>query len=220
MHAKLHQSCLTPMAPLSMGFSGQEYWSGLPCLLQGIFLTQGSNLHLLGLLHWQVGSLALVTLEKPIVQNLCCSVSKSCLTLCNPMDCSISGFPVLNYTPEFAQTHVLWVNDNIESSHPWSLPSSPVLNLSQHHDLFHWVDSSHQVAKVLEFQLQHQSFNEHSGLISFRIDWFDLLAVQGNLKSPPVPQFKSISSLKLNLLYGPIFTYIHEFSSRKNHSFD
>ena len=171
------------MAPLCMGFSRQEYWGGLPCLLQGIFLTQGSNLHLLGLLHWQVGSLALVTLEKPIVQTLCCSVSKSCLTLCNPMDCSISGFPVLNYTPEFAQTHVLRVNDDIESSHPWSLPSSPVLNLSQHQDLFHWVDSSHQVAKVLEFQLQYQSFNEHSGLISFRIDWFDLLAVQGNLKS-------------------------------------
>ena len=97
----------SPMAPLSMGFFRQEYWSGLPCLLQGIFPTQESNLHLLGLLHRQAGSLALVTLEKPIVQNLCCSVAKSCLTLCNPMDCSISGFPVLNYTPEFPQTHAL-----------------------------------------------------------------------------------------------------------------
>ena len=83
---------------------------------------------------------------------------------------------------EFTQTHVDLVGDAIQPSHPLSSPSPPALNLSQHQDL-EGVSSSHQVAKVLEFQLQHQSFNEYSGLISFRMDWLDLLAVQGTLMS-------------------------------------
>ena len=99
------------------------------------------------------------------------------------MDHSMSGFPVLYYLLEFTQTHVHWVGDAIYLSHPLS-PSSPTsLNLSQPQDLFQWVSSSHQVVKVLALQLQHQPFNEYPGLISFRIDWFDLLAVQGTLKS-------------------------------------
>ena len=69
-----------------------------------------------------------------------------------------AGFPVLHYLPEFAQTHVRWVNDAIQLSHPLSPASPPVLNLSQHQGLFQWVGSSHQVAKGLELQLQHQSF--------------------------------------------------------------
>ena len=84
---------------------------------------------------------------------------------------------------EFTQTHVHWVSDAIQPSLPLSSPSPLAFNLSQHQGLFQWVSSLHQVAKVLEFQLQHQSSNEYSGLISFRIDWFDLLAVQGTLKS-------------------------------------
>ena len=112
----------------------------------------------------------------------CCLIAKSCPTLCDPMDCSPPGFPVLHYLPEFTQTHVHWVREAIQPSHPLS-PSSPVLNLSQNQGLFQWVSSSHQVAKVLELQLQHQSFQQYSGLISFRIDWFDLLAVQGTRKS-------------------------------------
>ena len=71
----------------------------------------------------------------------------------------------------------------LQPSHPLSYPSPPALNLFQHQGLFKWVSSSHQVAKVLEFQLQHQSSNDYSGMISFRMDWFDLLAVQGTLKS-------------------------------------
>ena len=72
----------------------------------------------------------------------------------------------------------------LQPSHPLLSPSPPTFNLSQHQGLFQWVSSSHQVAKVLEFQLQHQySSNEYSGLISFRMDWLDLLAVQGTLKS-------------------------------------
>ena len=99
------------------------------------------------------------------------------------MNCSMPGLPVHQQLPEFTQTHVHWVGDAIQPSHPLSSRSHPTFNLSQHQGLFQWVSSSHQVAKVLEFQLQHQSFNEHSGLISFRMDWLDLLAVQGSLKS-------------------------------------
>ena len=112
----------------------------------------------------------------------CCSLTKSCPTLCSPMDCSTPGFPVLHYLSEFAQTHVYWVNDAIQPSHPLS-PTSPALNLSQHQGLSWWVGSSPQVAKVLEFNFSISPSNEYSGLISFRIDSFDLLAVQGTLKS-------------------------------------
>ena len=94
-----------------------------------------------------------------------------------------TGFPVHHQLSEFTQTHVHWVGDAIQPSHPLSSPSPPVLNLSQHQGLFQWVSSSHQVAKVLEFQLQHQSFQWTPRLISFRMGWLDLLAVQGTLKS-------------------------------------
>ena len=86
------------------------------------------------------------------------SVAQSCPTLCNPMDCSTPGFPVHHQLPELTQTHVHWVGDAIQPSHPLlslSPPSSPVFNLSQHRCLFKWVSSSHQVAKVLELQLPH-----------------------------------------------------------------
>ena len=76
----------------------------------------------------------------------------------NPMNRSTPGLTVHHQLPEFFQTHVHWVSDAIQPSHPLSSPSPPALNLSQHHGLFKWVSSSHQVAKVLEFQLQHQSF--------------------------------------------------------------
>ena len=79
-------------------------------------------------------------------------------TLCNTTDCSTPGFPVLHYLPEFAQTHVHWVGDAIQPSHPLLPPSAPALNLSQHQWFFQWVSSSHRVAKLLELQLQHQSF--------------------------------------------------------------
>ena len=111
------------------------------------------------------------------------SVSQSCPTLCDPMNRSTPGLPVHHHLPEFTQTHVHWVGDAIQPSHPLSSPSPPALNLSRHGGLFKWVSSSHQVAKIFEFQLQHQYSNEYSGLISFRMDWFDLLAAQGTLKS-------------------------------------
>ena len=83
------------------------------------------------------------------------SVTQSCLTLCDPMDCSKTGFPVHHQYLELAQTHVPWVGDAIQPSHPLSSPSPPAFNLSQHQGLFQWVSSSYQVAKVVEFQLQH-----------------------------------------------------------------
>ena len=85
-------------------------------------------------------------------------VAQSCPTLCNLMDCSTPGFPVHHQLPELTQTHVHWVSDVIQPSHPLSSPSPPAFNLSQHRGLFQWVSSSQQVAKLLEFQLQHQSF--------------------------------------------------------------
>ena len=107
--------------------------------------------------------------------------SPSHVRLCNPMFCNTTGFPILHHLSEFAQTHVHWVNDAIQPSHPLLSPSPPDLNLPQHQGLFQWVNSFLQVAKVLE--LQHQSLQQYSGLISFRMDWFGLLAVQGTLKS-------------------------------------
>ena len=86
------------------------------------------------------------------------SVTQPCPTLWDPMDYSTLGLPIHHQLPEFTQTHVQWVNDAIQSSHPFSSPSAPTFNLSQHQGLFKWVSSSHQVAKLLQFQLQRQSF--------------------------------------------------------------
>ena len=86
------------------------------------------------------------------------SVAQLCLTLCYPMNCSMPGLPVNRQFPEFTQTHGYWVSEAILPSHPLSSFSPLTLSLSQHQGLFKWVSSSHQVAKVLEFQLQHQSF--------------------------------------------------------------
>ena len=86
------------------------------------------------------------------------SVAQSCPTLCDPMNHSTPGLPVHHQLPEFTQTHVHWVSDAIQPSHPLSSPSSPAPNPSQHQSLFQWVNSLHEVAKVLEFQLYHQCF--------------------------------------------------------------
>ena len=86
------------------------------------------------------------------------SVTQSCLTLCDPMNCSTPGFPVHHQLSELAQTHVHWVGDAIQPSHPLSSSSPPAFNLSHHQGLFQWISSSRQVGKVLELQLQCQSF--------------------------------------------------------------
>ena len=108
--------------------------------------------------------------------------SLSRVWLCDSMNRSMPGLPVHHHLLEFTQTHVHWVGDAIQPSRPLSSPSPPAPSPSQPQGLFQWVNSSHEVAKVLEFQLQHQSFQWQPGLI-FRMDWLDLLAVQGTLKS-------------------------------------
>ena len=86
------------------------------------------------------------------------TVAQLCLTLCDPVNCSTPGFPVHHKLPEFAQTPIHSVGDAIQPSHPLSCPLPPAFDLSQHQGLFQWVGSSYQVAKLLERQLQHQSF--------------------------------------------------------------
>ena len=114
----------------------------------------------------------------------CCSVTQLCLTFDDPVDCSTPGFPALHYLLELAQTHVHWVGDAIQPSHFLS-PSSPVVNLSQLQGLFQWVRGALCIRwpKYWSFGFSISPSKEYSGLISFRIDWFDLLAVQGTLKS-------------------------------------
>ena len=104
-------------------------------------------------------------------------------TLCNLMDYSTPVLPIHHQLPELAQIHVHRVGDAIQPSHPLMSPSPPAFKLSQNQGIFQGVRFSHQVEKVLEFQLQHQSFQWTPRLISFRMDWLDLLAVQGTLKN-------------------------------------
>ena len=128
--------------------------------------------------------------------------------------------PVHHPLPESTQTHVHWVGDAIQPSHPLSSPSPPpVFNLSQHHGLFQWVSLSHEVTKVLEFQLQHQSFKWIC-----RTDFLQDGQV-GSLWSPrdsqgtsPEPQFKSINSSVLSFLYSPTLISLRDYW--KNHKFD
>ena len=137
-------------APPSMGFSRQEYWSGLP-----LPSPQNAAAAAAKSLQSCRNQRNLPSNQEPQLL-CCCSVVQPCLTLWDSMDCSMPGFPVFHYLLEFAETHVHWVGDAIQPSHPLSPTSPPVLNLSQHQGLFQRVGSSHQVAKVLE--LQHQSF--------------------------------------------------------------
>ena len=111
------------------------------------------------------------------------SVTQMCPTLCNPMDCSTPDFPVYHQLLEPTQTHVHWVGDAIQPSHSLLSPSPPALNLSQHQGLFKWVILHIRWPKYLSFSFSISPSNEYSGLISFRMDWVNLLAVQGTLKS-------------------------------------
>ena len=116
------------------------------------------------------------------------------------MNCSTPGLPVHHQCLEFTQTHVHQVGDAIQPSHP-PLSPSPALNLSQHQGLFQWVSSSHEVAKVLEFCFSISPANENLGLISFRMNWLGLLAVQGTLKS----LLQHYSSIALILWHSAFF---------------
>ena len=130
--------------------------------------------------------------------------SLSCIWLCNLMDYSMPGTSVFHSLPEFVQIHIDWVSDAIRPFHPLPLASSFAFSLSQHQGLFQWVGCLHRVAKLLELQFQHQSFSEYSGFISFRIDWCDLLAIQGTLKS-----LLQHHSLKVSIIWCSAFFMVH-----------
>ena len=138
-----------------------------------------------------------------------CSVTKLCLTLCDPMDCSTPDFPVPHHLLEFAQVLVNWIGDATQTPHPLSSPSSSSFNLSQHQDLFQWVSSLHQVAKAMKLQLLHQSF-QWVFRVHFLYDWlvWSPCSPRDSQESSPAPQFRSINSLSLCLLYGQkLITY-------------
>ena len=131
-----------------------------------------------------------------------CSVAQSCPTLCDPMDCSMPGFPILHHLLELAQIHVHWVGDAIQPSRPLSSPSPPAFNLSQHQGLFQWVGSLHQVAKVLELQLQHLPPMNIEGWFPLGLTGFISLLSKGQFvsllspcsqESSLTPRFKSVN---------------------------
>ena len=136
-----------------------------------------------------------------------------------PHRSSIPGFPVHHQLQKLVQAHVHLVSDAIQPSHPLSSPSLPASNLSQHEGLFQWVSSSHQVTKVLEFQLQHQFLQW-----IFKTDfvWDELVwspySFRDSQESSPTSQFKSINFSVLSFVYGPTFTSIHDYWEK--HSFD
>ena len=146
------------------------------------------------------------------------SVAQSCPILCDPKDCSMPGLTVHHLLPELLK--LTSIESVMPSNHLiLSSPSPPAFNLSQHQALFRSVSSSHQVTKVLEFQLQHQSFQW-----IFRTDFLkdglvgSPCSPRDSQESSPTPQFKSINSLAISFLYSPTLTSIHDYW--KNHSCD
>ena len=148
------------------------------------------------------------------------SVAQSCPTLCDPMNRSTPGLPVHHHLPEFTQTHDHRVRDAIQPSHPLSSPSPPAPNPSQHQSLLQWVNSLHEVAKVLEFQLEHHSFQRHpradllqNGLVG------SSCSPRNSQESSPTPQFKSISSSALVCTKHSFSTRIWQRTRQTDSSF-
>ena len=135
----------------------------------------------------------------------------------SPMNRSMPGLPVHHQLPEFTQTYVRRVGDAIQPSHSLLSPSPPALNLSQHMGLFQWVSFSHHVAKVLEFRFDVSPSTEHPGLI-FRMDWLDLLAVQGLSRVFSNTTVQKHHSSVLSFLYSSTLISIPYYW--KNHSLD
>ena len=149
---------------------------------------------------------------------VCCSVTQSCPTLCNPMDCSMPGFPVFCYLPELTQTHVHWVGDPIQPSHPSVVPFSFSQSFPS--------SGSFPVSWLFVSGGQSIGASVAASVLPVNIqDWFPLgltglisCSPGNSQESSPAPQFKSINSLTLSFLYSPTLTYIHDYW--KNHSFD
>ena len=147
------------------------------------------------------------------------SVAQACPARCDPINCSILGFPVHHQLLEIAQTHVKSVSDSIQPSHPLLLASPPAFKLSQHQGLSQWVSSSHQGAKVLELQLQHQFFQWifRTDFLQDWLVWFPCTPKDSQMSSA-TPQCKSINYSVLSFLYPPTLTSIYDYW--KNHTFD
>ena len=141
------------------------------------------------------------------------SVTQSCPTLCDPMDWSTPAFPVHHQLPELAQTHVHWVGDAIQPSHPLSSPSPPAFNLAQQQSLFQWVSICIRWQKYWSFSFSTSLSNEYSELISFRINWFYLLAVQGTPKSLLQNYSSKASILQLSDFF--MVSHIHTWQLEK-----
>ena len=139
------------------------------------------------------------------------SVTQLCPTLCDPMNHSTPGLPVHHQLPEFTQTHVHQVGDAIQPSHPLSSTSPPAPNPSQHPGLFQWVNFLHEVAKVLEFQLQHLQRNPRADLLQNGLVGSPC-SPRDSQESSLTPQFKSINSSALSFLHSPTLTSIHDHS--------
>ena len=141
------------------------------------------------------------------------SIAQSCPTLCDPMNCSMPGLPVHHKLPEYTQTHVHRVSDAIQPSHPLSFPSPPAPNPSQHQNLFQWVNSSHEVAKVLDhsFQRNPRADVRQNGPVGSPCSLRDS-------QESSTPQFKSINSSALSFLHSPTLTSIHD--NWKKHNLD
>ena len=134
------------------------------------------------------------------------------------MNRSTPGLPVHHQLPEFTQTHVHQVSDAIQPSHPLSSASPSAPNPFQLQGLFQWVNSLHEVAKIWSFSFSISPPNEHPGLISFRMDWLDLLALYGTLKSLLQQHSSKASILQCSAFFSPTLTSIHDYW--KNNSLD
>ena len=132
------------------------------------------------------------------------SVAQSCLTLCDPMNHSTPGLPVQHQLPEFTQTHIHWVGDATQPSHPLSSSLPPAPNPSQHQSLFQWVTLHMRWPKYWSFSFSIIPSKEIPGLISCRMDWLDLLAVQETLKS-----LLQHHSSKASILWRSAFFMVH-----------
>ena len=159
-------------------------------------------------------------MHKNLSSNQFSSVAQSCPALYDPMGCSMPGLPVHHQLPKLTQTHVHWVSDAIQPSHPLSSPSPPSFNISQHKGLFKWVSSLRQVIKVLEVQLQHQSFQWMNVQDWSPLGWTGWISLQ----SKGLSRVFSNTSVQKHQFFGaqvsysPTLTSIHDYW--KNHSLD
>ena len=161
MDAKLFQFCLTLCNPMDDSLPG----SSVPGIFQARILEWVAITSIRGFFQPREWTF-LSCIDRQVLYHqchpgrlhICCCCCSVMSSFCNPMDCSTPGFPIQHHLTEFGQTHVYWVSDAIQTSHPLSSSSPLSLNLSQHQGLFQWVGSLHQVAKAVQLQLQHQSF--------------------------------------------------------------